>query len=51
MPSMSKRDQAKYDKIRNRMARARTRGGVAEDSSGPLTNGEENSDGKVKGET
>jgi len=28
MPSVSKRDQAKYDKIRDRMARARTRGGV-----------------------
>ena len=30
MPSVSKRDQAKYDKVRNRMARARARGGVDE---------------------
>ena len=37
MPSVSKRDQAKYDKIRDRMARARTRGGVddKEDKSEP----------------
>ena len=30
MPSVSRRDQARYDRIRNRMARARTRGTVAD---------------------
>lgn len=30
MPSVSKKDQAKYDRIRDRMARARTRGSVEE---------------------
>lgn len=33
MPSVSKRDQARYDKIRDRMARARTRGSVADEKS------------------
>lgn len=31
MPSVSKKDQAKYDRMRNRMARARTRGGVGDE--------------------
>ena len=31
MPSVSKKDQAKYDRMRDRMARARTRGGVGEE--------------------
>lgn len=30
MPSVSRKDQAKYDRVRDRMARARTRGGVDE---------------------
>ena len=30
MPSVSKQDQARYDRIRHRMARARTRGTVAD---------------------
>lgn len=30
MPSVSKKDQKKYDRIRDRMARARTRGGVGD---------------------
>jgi ribosome biogenesis ATPase len=30
MPSVSRKDQAKYDRIRDRMARARSRGGVDE---------------------
>jgi hypothetical protein len=30
MPSVSKKDQAKYDRIRDRMARARTRGSAEE---------------------
>lgn len=32
VPSVSKKDQARYDRMRDRMARARTRGGV-EDST------------------
>mmetsp|Transcript_55606 Transcript_55606/g.82700 ORF Transcript_55606/g.82700 Transcript_55606/m.82700 type:complete len:590 (-) Transcript_55606:82-1851(-) len=31
MPSVSKRDQARYDRMRDRMARARSRGGEKED--------------------
>jgi len=30
MPSVSKKDQKKYDRIRDRMARARSRGGVGD---------------------
>lgn len=30
MPSVSRKDQARYDRMRDRMARARTRGGVAD---------------------
>jgi ribosome biogenesis ATPase len=33
MPSVSRKDQAKYDRIRDRMARARSRGGVEENKS------------------
>ena len=41
MPSVSKKDQAKYDRIRDRMARARSRGGVEENKS---DEGKNNSD-------
>ena len=40
LPSVSKKDQARYDRLRERMARARTRGGGE-----ALTNTEENSGG------
>jgi hypothetical protein len=33
LPSVSTRDQARYDKLRDRMARARTRGGVGSSPS------------------
>mmetsp|Transcript_3097 Transcript_3097/g.4360 ORF Transcript_3097/g.4360 Transcript_3097/m.4360 type:complete len:1145 (+) Transcript_3097:240-3674(+) len=33
MPSVSKKDEARYSKIRNRMARARTRGGLIDNES------------------
>lgn len=33
MPSVSKKDQARYDRMRDRMARARTRGGVSDVTS------------------
>ena len=39
LPSVSKKDQARYDKLRERMARARTRGGGGE---GNVSNGEDN---------
>ena len=32
MPSVSKKDQARYDRMRDRMARARTRGGVTDEA-------------------
>ena len=38
MPSVSRKDQAKYDRIRDRMARARSRGGVGEDDKNEETN-------------
>jgi ribosome biogenesis ATPase len=34
MPSVSRKDQARYDKIRDRMARARSRGGVSIENQG-----------------
>ena len=34
LPSVSKKDQARYDKLRSRMARARTRGGAPSESAG-----------------
>jgi len=37
MPSVSKKDQAKYDRMRQRMARARTRGGVADETNNDTT--------------
>lgn len=37
MPSVSKKDQAKYDRMRNRMARARTRGGVGDEVQGEMS--------------
>ncbi len=33
MPSVSKKDQARYDKMRDRMARARTRGSVTDEKT------------------
>jgi len=33
LPSVSKKDQARYDKLRDRMARARTRGGVIDSTT------------------
>jgi ribosome biogenesis ATPase len=33
MPSVSKKDQSRYNRIRDRMARARTRGSVSDDKS------------------
>lgn len=39
MPSVSKRDQARYDRIRDRMARARTRGPVGTTTDGEEDNG------------
>lgn len=33
MPSVSKKDQAKYDRMRDRMARARTRGSALDENS------------------
>lgn len=41
MPSVSRKDQARYDKLRDRMARARTRGGVVDShaSSSPAEEG------------
>ena len=34
LPSVSKKDQARYDRLRDRMARARTRGGAGSTSAG-----------------
>jgi ribosome biogenesis ATPase len=34
LPSVSKKDQARYDRLRERMARARTRGGAATEEKG-----------------
>ena len=33
MPSVSRKDQARYDRVRDRMARARTRGSVSDDKA------------------
>lgn len=41
-PSVSKKDQAKYDRMRDRMARARTRGGVVETNEGTGGNSNNN---------
>lgn len=35
LPSVSKKDQARYDRIRHRMARARTRAGGVDDNAEP----------------
>ena len=40
LPSVSKKDQARYDKLRDRMARARTRGGVVEINASSSSAGE-----------
>lgn len=45
LPSVSKKDQVKYDKIRDRMARARTRGGLENED-----NEKNNEDKKKEGE-
>ena len=47
MPSVSKKDQAKYDKMRDRMARARTRGSLS-DSKVQSTKDDELVDTKTK---
>ena len=37
MPSVSKKDQARYDKMRDRMARARTRGTLTDENPPPVS--------------
>ena len=44
IPSVSKKDQARYDKLRDRMARARTRGGVVESTKSASSTGEDGGD-------
>jgi ribosome biogenesis ATPase len=44
IPSVSKKDQARYDKLRDRMARARTRGGVIESTKSASSIGEDGGD-------
>jgi ribosome biogenesis ATPase len=49
LPSVSKRDQARYDKLRDRMARARTRGGVGSTTSSTVDSIGDVSDVESKG--
>ena len=44
IPSVSKKDQARYDKLRDRMARARTRGGVIGSAKSASSAGEDGGD-------
>ena len=46
MPSVSKKDQARYDRIRNRMARARTRGSVSDGAPNDTADTENTKDDK-----
>lgn len=48
MPSVSKKDQAKYDRVRDRMARARSRGGVGEDENTESNDKAKSKTGDVK---
>jgi len=50
MPSVSKKDQARYDRIRDRMARARSRGPIVAvtDAEEDKVNSEEIAEGETK---